>query len=77
MSEADIKRCIQEYIQISGNLDAHNKQAKELRNSKKVLEEKIQNYMVDNSISKLGNGNINCPPPSIKLISLFNISSLK
>lgn len=59
-NEEDIKQLIKEYIKIDDQISAINKEAKEIRKSKTELEDKIKEYMLCHSISKvdIGSGNI-------------------
>lgn len=56
-SEEDIKATIKEYIKVSDDIDAVNKDSKVLRERKKSLESSIQEYMITNSVSKVSLGN--------------------
>jgi hypothetical protein len=55
----EIKQMIKDYMKISNELDEFNKETKNLRNQKKMLEDTIQNYMINQNIGRIdvpGNG---------------------
>lgn len=56
----DIKQVIKEYISLDDKMTELNKDIKEYRKSKNVLEENIKNYMIENGIAKvdLGSGSL-------------------
>lgn len=55
-TETDIKQLIKDYIKIDDKISILNKETKDIRKSRNELEERIKQYMIDNSIAKVDLG---------------------
>lgn len=54
--DTDIKQLIKDYIKIDDKISILNKETKDIRKSRNELEERIKQYMIDNSIAKVDLG---------------------
>lgn len=56
----DIKQLIKKYLAVDDELIEINKQVKEIRKNKSVLDEEIKTYMIENNIAKvdIGSGSL-------------------